>query len=117
MLARPLTSASVNEATFEPLSELPPFTQFTPGSSEFTIAQIVGEEGEPGAIAVVKFARGGLKYIDMPMASSAYLAEGSLTVTNTDGSFEVKTGEGFYTPEGWNGSIEATSPVTLILHV
>lgn len=117
MSARPLSESAINKATFEPLAELPPFTEFLPGSSQFTIAQIVGEEGEAGAIAAVKFERGGLRYIDMPMASSAYLASGALIVTNDGGSFEVKTGEGFYTPLGWSGSIEATSPVTLILHV
>ena len=117
MKVRPLDSASVEDANYEPLTELPPFCEFLPGSSEFTIAQIIGDEGEPGSVAVVKFAEGGLLYLEMPMASSAYVLDGALNVTSDDVSFPVTKGSGFHTPENWTGAIEATEPVTLILHV
>lgn len=117
MTVHRLDVASVEDANYEPLTELPPFCEFLPGSSEFTIAQIIGEEGEPGSVAVVKFATGGLRYIEMPMASSAYVLEGGVDITSDDASFAVAKGSGFHTPENWTGAIEATEPVTLILHI
>ncbi|HWH25704.1 MAG TPA: hypothetical protein VNT53_03575 [Pseudolysinimonas sp.] len=118
MSARPLSLASIADAVFEVVPELPDYTVILPGTSELTLSPIAGEEGEAGSVSAVKWEVGGLQFINMPMATSAYLAAGSLVVTNDDGStFEVNTGEGLYTEPGWSGKFTATSPITMFLHV
>lgn len=117
MPATAYNSKSLSAATFAPITTLPPFSEFLPGTTSPEMVVLEGEEGSRGMVAAMKFESGGFRYTRLPLPESAFLIEGTVHVAGPEGGFEVGAGEGFYLPAGWTGTVEATTPVTKVFHV
>lgn len=111
-----LALRAFEDKTFTPATEDLPFARRLEGSNiEYT--HLAGPEvPAPGMVTGMRVISGGFDYTNIPGAESGFLVDGEALVTDADGSYTLKAGEGYYLPAGWSGRFEAVTPVSKVFY-